>query len=87
LKWCADNYDEKFLKHLPEGQQTAADYKDNIHSPQLLQAIDALGDALNTEGILAIFHEMGLDPQFVHQYYGAEAFLRALEKWGKQHKS
>lgn len=54
-----------------------------MHSPQLQQAIEALNDALNTEDGIAIFHEMKLDPSFLQHFYGTEAFLRALEKWGK----
>lgn len=65
-----DNYDEKFLQHLPEGQQREEFFRNNLHSPQLQQAIEALDDALNTEDGIAIFHEMKLDPSFLQHFYG-----------------
>jgi hypothetical protein len=34
-----ENYDEKFLAHMPEGQQTQEFYKENLYSPQLQQAV------------------------------------------------
>ena len=31
-----------------------------VHSPQFLQALDVLSDALNSENVLPLFMEMGL---------------------------
>lgn len=78
IKYCEQNINESYLKHLPNEQQTKQDFKDTLHSPQLQQAVEALNDALNTENAIGLFHEMHLDPSFLQKYYGVEAFLKAL---------
>lgn len=46
--------------------------------------MDVLSDALNSENAISLFMELGLDQNYLHSYYGVEAFLRALVEWGKK---
>lgn len=41
-----------------------------VHSPQFLQALDVLSDALNSENALPIFMEMGLSQTHLEKNYG-----------------
>lgn len=71
-------------QHLPEGQQNDKGYRDNIKSAQLLQALDALDEALNSDAGQTVLLSMGFDPStFASASDGTEAFLRALDKWAK----
>lgn len=65
---------------LPEGQQTKEGLKDNLKSPQFLQALDSLEYALNSESGTAVLLSLGLDPDmfFVTQGDGVEALLKGL---------
>jgi hypothetical protein len=38
-----------------------------------------LTDALNSENIIPLFMELGLDQKFLQKSYGVHAFLKALE--------
>ena len=69
---------------LPESQQDTQYFAQNLRSPQFLQALDVLSDALNSENAVALFMEMGLDQKFLQKHYGVEAFIRALEEWGSK---
>lgn len=71
---------------MPDGRKDIKHVASNIRSPQFLQALDVLSDALNSENALPLFMELGLDKKFLHDYYGVEAFLRALNEWGKEKK-
>jgi hypothetical protein len=57
-----------------------------VRSPQFLQALDVLSDALNSENALSLFMEMGLNQKFLQKHYGVHAFLAALIEWGKSNK-
>jgi hypothetical protein len=70
------------LKLLPEGQQSKEYIRENIHSPQLQQAVDNLDEALYSDAS-SLFYEMGLDLKVLDSHYGTEALLKALVKWAK----
>ena len=61
-------YREVLMPLLPEGQQTVADLRDLIRSPQLQQSLRSLSQALMTENLNAVMANTGLDPA-----HGAEA--------------
>ena len=46
---------------LPEGQQNKEGLKQNLKSPQYLQAVDSLENALCSEEGLTVLISMGLD--------------------------
>jgi len=74
-------------QHLPEEQQDARGIKDNLKSPQLQQAIDTLDEALNSEEGVMVLQSLGFDAQaFQNASDGTDAFMKALEKWGKENK-
>ena len=61
-------YREVLMPLLPEGQQTDADLRDLVRSPQLQQSLRSLSQALMTENLNAVMANTGLDPA-----HGAEA--------------
>ncbi len=84
LKFCAENCTPEALKQLPEGQQSEEYWKQNIYSPQFMQAIELFDNILNSENTVDFFRELGLDQSILKDHFGTDAFLRALIKWGKQ---
>ena len=48
------------IPHLPEGQQTADDLKENLLSPQLRQAMGTLTQAIQSDQINVILASCGL---------------------------
>lgn len=59
----------KLLEHLPEGQQTPEGLLQNMTSPQLKQAMDALTTAMrqNPENVEMILMMCELDPSFLQR--------------------
>lgn len=53
---------QALVQYLPEGQQDMEGLIENIHSPQLQQAISSLSEALNSNSFNAIMANLGLDP-------------------------
>ncbi len=83
-------------RHLPEGQQDDKGYRATLKSAQLLQALDALDEALNSEQGQMVLYSLGLDANtfnfgkdgilFIYKTHelGTDALLLALEKWAKE---
>jgi hypothetical protein len=69
---------------LPEEQRGKEHIPSNLRSPQFQQAADVLSDALNSENVIPLFMELGLDQTFLKKHYGVHAFLLALQEKARQ---
>lgn len=71
---------------LPEGQQNIEGLKDNLKSPQFLQAMESLEYALNSESGTAVLLSIGIDPDlfFKSQGDGVEALLKGMINMDKK---
>lgn len=73
---------------LPESQQTDGGLEENLRSPQLQQALDALAGALQSESYSSVMSNLGLDPSagMSHLMRGDAigAFLAAAAARGEQ---
>jgi hypothetical protein len=43
-----------------------------------------LSDALNSENVIPLFMELGLDQKHLKKHYGVHAFLLALQEWAEK---
>jgi hypothetical protein len=43
-----------------------------------------LSDALNSENVIPLFMEMGLDQKHLKKNFGVHAFLLALQEWAEK---
>ncbi len=78
-------YREALIPLLPDDQQTPEGLRENLKSPQFLQALETLEHALASEEGAAVLMSMGLDANYFYQTYdGVEAFYNALIKYGKE---
>jgi hypothetical protein len=79
------------LALLPESQQSDASLEDNLRSPQLQQAMDALAGALQSENYATVMSNLGLDPSagMAHIMRGDAigAFLAAAAARGEQFRA
>ncbi len=82
---------ESLLPHLPEGQQTAADLRSTLLSPQFQQALGSLSGALQTENFNTVFANFNLDPadgqEAVVRGDGVGAFVAALQAAAERKRS
>jgi hypothetical protein len=53
---------QSLLALLPESQQSNESLEENLRSPQLQQALDALAGALQSENYSTVMSNLGLDP-------------------------
>jgi hypothetical protein len=76
------------LALLPESQQSDSSLEENLRSPQLQQALDALAGALQSENYSTVMSNLGLDPSagMPHLMRGDAigAFLAAAAARGEQ---
>ena len=74
----------EMLEFLPDEQKGAEHIASNVRSPQFQQAFDVLSDALNSENVIPLFMEMGLDQKYLKNHYGVHAFLIAMHEKSKK---
>lgn len=78
------DFKKALIPHLPEGQQDEKGLRASLKGAQLLQALDALDEALNSDQGQVVLLSLGLDAStFMKASDGTEAFLLALEKLAK----
>lgn len=82
---------QSLLPHLPEGQQTPADLRSTLLSPQFQQALGSLSGALQTENFNTVFANFNLDPadgqEAVVRGDGVGAFVSALQAAAQRKRS
>ena len=73
---------KELVQHLPEGQQTSDHLMANLTSPQLLQAMNSLTEAIEQSGenLEMMFLMCGLDTADLHSGDGMEALIKAFVK-------
>jgi hypothetical protein len=78
------------LALLPDSQQSDASLEDNLRSPQLQQAMDALAGALQSENFPTVMSNLGLDPSagmgHIMRGDAIGAFLAAAAARGEQYR-
>ncbi len=76
---------------LPESQQSPEGLEENLRSPQLQQAVDALAGALQSENFHTVMSNLGLDPApgmgQLMRGDAVGAFLAAAVARGQQRQS
>ena len=78
-------YRDALIPLLPDDQQTPEGLRENLKSPQFLQALETLEQALSSEEGAAVLMSMGLDANYFYQTYdGVDALYNALIKYGKE---
>lgn len=70
------------MQHLPEGQQSSEEnLRENLLSPQLMQAMQTLTQAIQSDQIQLILASLGLPSDTLNNSAdGMEALIRALVK-------
>ena len=72
---------ERLIDLLPENQKNMQGLHENIASPQFVQGLDSLTEALNSENLPAIISSFGLDMEEAGKYAnGVEAFVKCIIK-------
>jgi len=69
----------RLLPYLPEQMRTPTDLIDIIHSPQFLQAIETLGNALEGSSLQGLLAELGVDARTLGPNPGADAILNEIQ--------
>jgi hypothetical protein len=70
---------KELIPHLPEGQQTAEDLRENLMSPQLREAMRTLTQAIQSDQAEIILASCGLDSSHLtNAKDGMEALMNAL---------
>jgi hypothetical protein len=75
-----DEFIEKAIPHLPEGQQSKEYYMKNVASPQFHEALNSLTSALNSENFALILNSFGLNTNDTKNLIGVEGLINALLK-------
>merc|ERR1712096_94776 len=57
-----NDFEQKLMKHLPEGHDNIKDLNDTISSPQFSQCLKTLNTALKSEECLSLIHNLGFTP-------------------------
>ena len=72
---------ERLIDLLPENQKNMQGLHENIASPQFVQGLDSLTEAVNSENLPAIISSFGLDMEEAGKYAnGVEAFVKCIIK-------
>lgn len=76
----SDEFIEKAIPHLPEGQQSKEFFLKNVSSPQFHEALHSLTSALNSENFALILNSFGLNTNDTNNSIGVEGLINALLK-------
>ena len=69
------------MEHLPEGQKSNYHYRQIISSPQFIQAINQLSEALNSENYQMLLTSFGLNmADAAGSKDGVEGFIKCILK-------